>query len=177
MQIVAFNTDIRSDGNGTAAITWIAMEHILKIIDKGVANVTKYPRWSDYYRTEVNKTSLIANESVKNAIVPVNKTSYSAQYGQATTSDHIWVPSYREVGFGTDKETTGVIYSDLFYSNASRKRGHNSGHATAAGNASTWTLRSAHNQTTWIGVGTSGAKEYSIGVATQEAPVIGFCLG
>ena len=138
MQIAALDTDIMSDGSGNAHITWIAKELLATKHNmnstKTNANGWEASEMRTYLQTDI---WALIDPTVQNAIVAVDKTYYDHTTSSTKTcSDKVWIPSYREVGFGTGVENDGIIYSELFTDNASRIKYQN-------GTASSWWLRSA----------------------------------
>ena len=112
MQIVAMDTDVRSDGSGKSAITWIAMEDLDIDQTMNPSNGT-YAIWErcamrEYLQSDVLDT---IPDVVRNAIVSVDKTYGSGDTKTTKTcSDSIWIPSHREVTGKDTSEDSGVYY-------------------------------------------------------------------
>jgi len=145
MQIVAFDTDVLASGTGTAKITWIA---------KGFAEThrmnatnTNTDGWpASEMRSWLRETLLPTIDStVRNRIVEVTKTYYDyTTTSTLSTSDTIWLPSYREI-FGnstnsTNYELSGVDYTSFFTDNNSKIK-----YNITSGSISNWYLRSANS--------------------------------
>ena len=113
MQIIAFDTDIKSDGRGTAPITWIAIELLQ-------STVSDYSIWyvSSGSGSGVLRKHYLENvlpkipSNVRSAIVAVDKTYLdgTTKTSTSTISDTIWAPSMREWEAASRNETTGVEY-------------------------------------------------------------------
>ena len=154
MQIVAFDADTRSDGNGTAHITWIS-EQLLRTLKRmnpsragssgayteGTGSIGGWEK--SEMRTYMKETikPLIPAE-VRAAILEVTKTSdaynTSGTPYQQTTQDDIWLPSTRDLAYSDKKETSGPMYSEMFPDLASHKK-----HKVGSTSATYWWLRSA----------------------------------
>lgn len=110
MEIVAINEDDRADGQGKAGLTWISktLLNTAKPFDSTAG------RWSSSeIRTYLNEDILNMFPIVlQNDIVNVTKSSMYYKYNTDTTSDKIWLPSYREFGGSSNYTTeTGPVYS------------------------------------------------------------------
>lgn len=171
MEIVAFDTDDKADGTGKAKITWIS---------KGLLNNAYYTNsangipWSDsQIRSTLQSTiKALIPDVVRNHIVSVTKTSYTAASTDAVTSDDIWLPSARELnlGYTSNQETTGVTYSNIYTGiSETRKKKHN-------GVYSQYWLRSMHHQYTALykAVTNIGGETYGNYMASKYI-AIGFC--
>lgn len=131
MEIVAFDTDDRADGQGKAKITWISKD-LLPTAKSYNSSATTTGGWESSYLREYLKNTIkpLIPEAVRNAIVPVTKVQsiYSGSLvknGQTTTDD-VWIPGHHEVFNNTDSETTGAVYRNKFTDSTSRikyKRG------------------------------------------------------
>ena len=153
MQIAAIDADVMSDGSGNAHITWIAKE-LLATKKPMNSSATNAGGWeASAMRAYLqNDIWALINPTVQNAIVEVKKTYYDyATNSTKTCSYKVWIPSYREVGFGTDYEDDGAIYSELFTNNSSRIKKLN-------GSSTYWWLRSANSSysTGFRSVGNNG---------------------
>lgn len=116
--VAAKNSDIRTDGNGNAHITWIAIS--APYITRIMKNDTSYVNWADSRIRSFLNSSFYEQipENVRNAILQVRKTFFDASTESTLISDDkIWIPSIRELGgssAGYSYEDDGVIYQDLF---------------------------------------------------------------
>lgn len=124
MEIVAFDTDDRADGQGKAKITWIS---------KGLLNTAI--KWGNSYSDvwgDSNIRSVLRNtiyplipSTVKNAIVDVKKTSLSSNDNRdVETVDNVWIPSCQEVNNALNRYETGGYTYSVFSDNASRIKGN-----------------------------------------------------
>ena len=112
MEIVAFDTDDRADGQGKAGITWISKtvlnsNHVINATQKTVDGETAWTAggWenSDMRLYLKNTIKPLIPSTVRNAIVEVNKISSTYTGGTKvsdgqTTTDDVWIPSAIEVG-------------------------------------------------------------------------------
>lgn len=118
MEIVAFNTDDRADGQGKAGITWIS-KGLLNTTYKYNNSATTIGGWSQSEIRSYLKNTIkpLIPATVRNAIIEVNKVSSTYENnalvnnGQATVDD-VWIPSYRELAlsYQNSQETTGANY-------------------------------------------------------------------
>ena len=171
MQIAAIDGDVMSDGSGNAHITWIAKE-LLATVHNMNNEYTNANGWAasemrTYLQSDI--WALIQTD-VQNAIVAVDKTYYDyTTKSTLTCSDKVWIPSFREVNYGSKAEDSGVIYSELFTNANARIKNLN-------GSAAYWWLRSAESvdnigssEHFWIvfsmGLINSGAAAFKYGVA------------
>ena len=173
MQIAALDTDVLSDGSGNAHITWIAKE---LLATKHNMNSTREN--TDGWAASEMRTYLqndiwaLIPATVQNAIVEVDKTYYDHTTSSTLTcSDKVWIPSWREVGLGTDKENSGVIYSELFTHALSRTKKFN-------GSSTDWWLRSASPGTSnyyFVVVSSFGAGNRHTSYSTNGV-ALSFCM-
>jgi hypothetical protein len=112
---------------------------------------------------------------VRNAIVNVTKysnifdTSGTKVLNSATTDD-IWIPSNKEIFGGTDYETLGYFYNEVFASADNRKKSKNGG-----SNPGYWWFRTASTDNLFRLTRSDGAN--GSGNAGYLYPIaIGFCL-
>lgn len=174
MQIAAIDGDELADGSGNAKITWLCKGYQ----GKHNMNTTSTAKngWVDSAMRQYLIDSILPNidSTVKNRIKAVNKTYYDATSSSTKTSvDSVWIPSFREVGFGTDKENSGVIYSELFSDNNSRTKYA----SCTAVSASSWWLRSANSYSRFYfvhGNGASNGNNFTTADAL-DGVVFGFC--
>lgn len=168
MEIVAFDADELADGTGNAKITWISKNIITKHSINSSGGVSGgWP--GTEMRTWLIGTILSAIPSdIQGAIKEVNKT-YDAT---GISTDKIWIPSYREVGYGANAhEESGPIYSARFTDDNSRKK------RLVGGNSPEyWWLRTKSESTRFYSVPENGASTYNIiNVTSSVGVVIGFC--
>lgn len=149
MEIVAFDTDDRADGdttinNGKAKITWISKGLLLTEHKMNSTNTTAGGWESSEMRSYLKNTiKPLIPETVRNAIVPVTKVQsiYGSKFvvnGQTTTDD-VWIPSNHEVdSTSIGYESTVATYSLKFTSNETRVKKQETTRRW-------WWLRSTHD--------------------------------
>ena len=182
-RIIGKNKDALSSGNGTAALTWLSMgileTRAMNATTKTVGGQTQYTAggWANTDMREYLRETLLPKfpEIVRLNIKEVNKT-YRCKSPSDTTetiADTLWIPSYKEVGFSNSSyvESDGVVYSDVFTSNANRtiKQGN-----FGLGSADYWWLRSAYSTRDFSVVRSNGS-EYDSGAGYTNGLVLGFC--
>ena len=179
MEIAAFNADTKSDGTGTAGITWISKSYIM-YSKMDTTTYTNGNGWVDTYARNMLQTDFYNKlpDEVKNAIETVDKTYYaqtgrtsnSVLYGTKTCADNLWIPSFNEV-FGYNKvqmrgprEDSGVVYDEYFKDEESLKKG------------AIWWLRSENSNSAYELIHSDG---YPMTINTKanvsEAIVLGLC--
>ena len=132
MEIIAFDTDNKSDGSGKAAITWLSVG---TIAERQYMNLTP--------KTSEDETSLTAGgwknsdlraylreslfprlpELLQERIVPVTKVTSDYVYGSKSiesSPETLWIPSKYEMNLGTDCESSGPIYYEKFVDSSFR---------------------------------------------------------
>lgn len=168
MQIAAFDGDELADNTGNAKISWICKD-IFATHNMNPTNTTDGGWQSSNMRSYlINDVLGNMSSDLRSAIKEVKKTYYDVGSSSTKTSnDSIWIPSYREVGFGTGKEESGVQYSELFTNDSSRIKKYN-------GSASYWWLRSAYSSTYFYSVSNDGAYNY-YAASSSIGVVFGFC--
>lgn len=136
MQIAAFDTDDKADGNGKAGITWIGKELLATDHNMNATN-TNSGGWEATEMRSYLKNTIkpLIPSNVRNTIVNVTKKSDLAMGSQTTTED-VWIPSYKEV---LDSGEGAYYYSALFPDAASRKK-----HKAGSTSDTNWWLRSAY---------------------------------
>lgn len=169
MQLVALNADDLADGSGKAKSTWISRV-IIGSYKINSANTTQ--GWSgadarSYLRNAV-RAKLPSN--IRSAIKEVTKTYCDPYKETKSLSETVWIPSYREIFGGTDYEDSGVIYGDIYSSDASRQKLGVSGNAFA-----TWWTRSAHSVSQFVRVSSNGTAAI-YGLTNSNGLVLGFCI-
>ena len=184
MQIVGIDRDPLASGNGNAPITWISKELINSAhrMNPGLAGDSgnRTPGTGSIGGWDLTEMRNWLNTTVK-PLIPANVrtgikevTKYSRIFNTAeqavnnvTTTDDVWIPSCREVGFGV--ETEGPVYSRAFNGNAARIK-----YKIGASSASWWWLRSAHYTNYFYLVyngGTTGTNHANF----EGAVALGFC--
>lgn len=174
MQIVGIDADDLADGSGKAPLTFISKE-LLKTDHRMNATSTNTGGWeASEMRTYLRGTvKALIPSTVAAQIKEVKKYSYHYNgSANALTTDDVWIPSYREVNLGTNRETTGPNYATLFPDAASRVKTK-----TGATSASYWWLRSAYSSSSnfFYGVYPSGSSTSS-GASNERGVTLGFCL-
>ena len=174
-QIAAFDTDVDANGN-TIPITWVAKQIMVtsEQMNSTGTNSGGYPASAMKTYVDGLKSSLPA--TLQAMIVAASKTSryYNGVTLQDLTStEELWIPSYREIFGGTSYEQSGPVYSSLFSSSSTRIK-----KKYGTGSASFWWLRSVitGNASYFGRVNSSGNSgdnlaNYNSGV------VLGFCTG
>ena len=124
MQIVAFDSDPKSDGSGASHITWFAMDALYF----GNPDTMNH---SDGWEKGPIKTWLDTNvtanlpSNVSSAILQVNKyhgVFNSGYLVNALRPGTVWLPSVQELFGSTYYESSGKYWKELFKTNADRKR-------------------------------------------------------
>ena len=171
MQIAAFDADTKSDGTGTAPITWIAKWLLATTHNMNTDNTNKNGWEASELRMYLqNDIWSLIPINLQNAIVAVNKTYYDrTTLDTKECSDKLWIPSVREVGF-YGSENNGPVYSELFTDDNSRIKMLNS-------TADEWWLRSAvHTVDNYFhsvqNRGASGAD----GAPSSHGVALSFCI-
>ena len=177
MQIVAFNLDIKSDGTGTAGITWISRD----VIAEHTMNPTNTNNggWesSELRMWIQNDFYLTLPLELRENIVMVQKSYYDRTTRTTLRcNDLTWIPSYREMTGNSSHETFGVEYTSFFIDESSRiKYKYSFG---GKWNASWW-LRSAFDgtgttafETVYAGGQIDG---YPASASANQDIVLGFC--
>lgn len=171
MQIAAFDKDVlSSDGVSTAKITWISKGASFTF-PFSIINDNNGNKWEDCGCREFLRSTVYNNINpiVKNRIVDVFKTSIN-NVNEITTSDNIWIPSKREVGFKSNIESEGVVYTDYFNpgdTSTQKVEGIYSGSPRLW-----WTRTSASSTNIFI---TNGVSNSSTSPTNPQGIVIGFC--
>ena len=181
MEIVAFDTDDRADGNGKAGITWIsktllntaqAMNSTYKTSGSDSSYTTGGWENSDMRAYLKNTIKPLIPATVKNAIVEVTKIQSlhiggsRVKNGQTTTDD-VWIPSHHEVGSGTTYESQGAVYSSKFTDTTSRIKKRND-------STYSWWLRSVSGTNNFWSIYTDGNASSSNG-SNSSGVALGFC--
>ena len=170
MEIVAFDTDDRADGNGKAGITWISktvlntkhrmnLDYVANTEGTGTLGGWDKCEMRNYLRGTIK--NLIPAE-VRDSIVEVTKTTKayttSESRTQQITVDDIWIPSFREVYNSDTQDDSGPKYSTIYFDNNSRIKRIN-------GVATVWALRTADSKKYFIRILADGGSNSSATVA------------
>jgi hypothetical protein len=179
MEIVAFDTDDRADGdttinNGKAKITWISkglLPTAIKMHDTA-PNGAMYSYINSNARAYLlNNINPLIPETVMNNIVTVKKYFQNYTGGSSTSEESAnldtWIPSGKEVGLDIPRESHGVTYSGKFDSLESRVK-------KERGNSSVWTLRSVYSKSQYYAVRNTGSMGYTSTTGITHIP-LGFC--
>lgn len=183
MQIVGIDVDDLADGSGKAPLTFISKEllntsHRMNPANSGNTEGTgTIGGWEKCeMRSYLKETvKLLVPENVRNAIVNVTKYSNifdtsGTKVLNSVTTDDVWIPSNHEIFGGTNYETLGHIYSDVFTDANSRKK-----FKVGASSADIWWLRSSLSTYNFKRVSNNG--NGSGGSASDaNAVALGFCL-
>lgn len=167
-EIIAFDTDDLANGQGKAHITWLA-KHLLHNNSYMNETPTTEGGWAQCsMRNKLRDLVAECDGDLKSAIKEVNKTyfDYNAQITK-TIADTFWIPSSREVGFGsTPTESSGVVYSELS-SNRVKK--------TFSDNSQIYWLRTAASNKKYKIVTSSGSGGSNPDADQFQYILIGFC--
>lgn len=173
-QIVAFDTDVLSDGTTTVPITFITKNFAWT--NRMYSTSTTNGGWADcLIRAQLNDDILpTIDSSIASRIKEVKKTYYD--YGTSSTLytlDKLWIPSLREVNNSSTKphEDSGAVYNEVFSGDGGLIK-----YNVESGFLNTWWLRSAYNATQFIYI-SSNSDYYGANANGGQGVVIGFCLG
>ena len=163
MEIVAFDTDDKADNSGKAKITWIS-----KTLLNTKHKMGGSPWGSSGMRTYLADTikPLIPSD-VRTAIVGVSKTSKGVSSSD-TTSDELWIPSYREMMNNNTHEPTGVVYSTAYSVSSKRIKKHK-------GYADEYVTRSMFGTASYERITASGNVSQSAYGEGNYGIALGFC--
>lgn len=182
MQIVAFDTDVISGTNNTAAVSLLSYtvvpgsRRFNPSYVAGTVGTGTIGGWANSeLRTNLNDNTFLSTiqSDVAARIVTVDKYSLGydvtdAQENNKKSEDKIWIPSAHELGSAT--ETTGVVYS-FFSDNNSRKRWNYA--ETAAVSPKT---RTAFSTTKVWNLSGGGGVNSTTSVDRSDTVAIGFCV-
>ena len=181
MKIVAMDTDDLASG-GKAPITWISEQLLVTSHRMNPSNNNNTEGtgtiggWEKSDMRSYLKETIkpLIPQNVRNSIKEVTKHSNifdtsGAKVLNSVTTDDVWIPSDREIFGGTNYETLGHVYSDVFTDANSRKK-----FKAGESSASFWWLRSANDLGYFRcvsngGVGNTRSSSSTYGVA------LGFC--
>ena len=172
MQIIAFDRDIlSSDGTSTAKITWLSKSLSFQLPINLTTSHTG--GWAECECRKILNDIIYEQfpESVKNRILPVNKTysATSSPSGTTVISDKLWIPSSREMVGDDAYENSGIDYTDYFNSDDRRKKS-----LGLSLYFNTWALRSIYNSSIRM-IGSSGGTNASGSITGFYNLAIGFC--
>ena len=185
-QIVAFNTDNKSDNSGKAKVSFVA-QYLLKTskrynpaVSGSTVGTGIIGGWENCeLRAYLRDTILPLFPSiVSNRIVAVKK--YTCGYENGATNKNmlsnetIWSPSYREMSDATTFETSGIQYSLLKNATARTKK-----KATETSAIQWWSRSGANSGNTNAIAPTSAGSiisNYSKAVSNSRGVCIGFCI-
>lgn len=188
-QIVAFNTDNKSDNSGNAKISFVAQ---YGCATNKTWNPARTPSSAPYnegtgsvggwskctlraYLIDTIKP-LIPSE-IRSRIVSVKKISryYNTSDSvvrNGTSNEDIWSPSAYELGFSaTNTESSGVKYTSVFTGDAARIKQKNGGSA-----AIYWTRTAGNVSSLVCTVHSTGIATYTSNPTTGRMVVFGFCI-
>ena len=172
MEIVAFDGDALATGNGNAKITWLCKGCQGSLQMNPTA--TSSGGWASSAMRQYLIDFVLENiqSDVKEKIKPVYKTYFDVSDNSTKVStDSIWIPSYREMGYGTNKENSGVIYSGKFTDKTSRIKYMGS----LSGSAGYWWLRSAYSGDGYFDIVNGSGGTNGINASSAGGVVFGFC--
>ena len=180
MQIVAFDADDLADGSGKAAISWISkgllktymrMNPALSGTTEGTGTIGGWEKCE--MRTYLQNTIYpLIPYDVQSMIVAVTKGQFAydttgSKFTQ-TTTDRVWLPSYREVIDGNTNEGSEAEYCSLFTNNSSRIK-------RLQGTAILWRLRSAATSEYFRTINSNGTSNGIEKTNTYHAIPLCFC--
>lgn len=171
MQLIAKDKDVLADNSGTAKTTWM-VKAFYETHRMNTSSTTTDGWLGSEMRSWLRDTILPTIDStITSNIKEVTKTYYDFNTTSTlSTTDTIFIPSYREIFGGIDYENSGINYTD-FFNTAYKKIKYN----TSTGYADTWVLRSAYNTKNFRNVSTSGGAT-SGSASTRYGVVFCFCL-
>lgn len=172
MEIVAFDTDDRADGNGKAGITWISktlLNHAYKMNNTNtVAGGWTNSALRTYLRSTIKP---LIPATVRNAIVEVTKATNIYEGStkvQSNVIDDVWIPSGTEVT-GLTYETTDVKYTSRFNNDTARIK------YRLGDSARAWWLRSTVSSTKFGHIDPTGLRGTLSPNSSTDYIALGFC--
>lgn len=191
--IVAFNADDKADGSGKAKVTFVS-KYLLSTNHRwNPARAGSSGAWtvgtgsvgcwkeSELRAYVINTIAPLIPSGVSSRIVAVTKYSrgFATDDTAVTadeTSDSVWVPSYREIGYGTSTymESRGVTYPSAFPTGngGSSKRVKSK---VGGSNANFWTRSGGGSSKNGIAVYSTGTNLDQAASNSYAFP-IGFCI-
>jgi hypothetical protein len=170
MEIVAFDADIKADGSGKAAITWI-VERSLCTHAMNSTTIEGGWRNSEMRSWLQNDVYNGLPDDVRSAIVPVQKGYLVDGYSTPPSDmvvDNVWLPSAAEIANFTN-EPPIVNYTERFPDQSSRRKLPPTGSSYVD-----WWLRSAVSSTNFRGVVNDGSLK-NISATNTLHVMLGFC--
>lgn len=170
-RILAIDTDV--DANNNPIPVTIGFDELLPTVIQMNTTNTNSGGWeASAGRTTVAGYESKLPASVQLRLVAVKKYSYNkTTNADQITYDKLWIPNFKELGFTSNQESGGPVYSGVYTSDSSRVKklsGSNTSYWTrTAESSSTNYFRIAHSS----GVAGYNNASYSFGVA------LCFCLG
>lgn len=175
MQIVAFDTDVLTDGNGYAPITFISMETAPSTINMNTKNISQNAWNQSLLRQNLlEKTLPSIPSTVREHIVSVDKVTYaSVSSVNNISAETIWIPSMHEIYKGrSDVETQGATYYNIYNDANSRIKKRVNGQTGVR-----WTRTQFRSNTNSFYVVDNAGNAYG-DIPTQWLCYdFGFCLG
>lgn len=184
VQIMGFDMNPKADGSGNAKVA-AAYYYLLpaskRMNPAKVANTEGTGALGGWEKTEMrdylrNTIYPAMQNDLKELIVPVKKYTRIYQASDETavnnveTTETVYLLSDREVFAASGYETAGPAYTEVFSSNATRKR-----KKRTSSSAAWYWLRSAGGSTGFRGVGGNGDRDYD-GAGNSGAVLVGFDL-
>lgn len=182
MQIVAFDSDDKSDGSGKAAISWIGKQVLATKVEMNPALVSNDDgTYQEGTGTIGGWEKSTMRLHLQNTIMPIVPTlllnnikevvkehlAYNesgAKYTQ-TTNEKIWIPAQQEIDvtLGSDYKEIQPKYSDLLSDNVFVKKGAN------------WGMRNAIGTGEWRGASQTFGSIYTLTSGVSVGVVLCFC--
>ena len=165
MQLAGFELDVRADGNGMAATTWIAIEllpekHRMNPDSIGMADGWEKSELRAYLQDTVMNA---IPTNVRTRLVSVTKRQCTFGGWEQRTEDQLWIPDIDEI-FGENS-----TYYDLFQDDFIKRIKQSNG------SAAWWWLRSATNYAFAHTVNYRGSNINDT-VNNSGGVALGFCL-
>ena len=190
MQIVAKDTDPLASGSGNAPLTFVSKELLVtthrmnpsraadpndsSLYQEGTGTIGGWEKTE--MRTYLRDTiKPLIPSNVRSAIKEVTKYSKiyntsSTAVNNVTSTDDVWIPSYREIFGGTSYETSGPVYTTIFTDATSRIKNN-----VSSGSAAVWWLRSAIGDYNFMIVSSYGTSNGYYAYSSRGV-ALGFCL-
>ena len=169
-KILAIDTDV--DANDDPIPVTIGFDELLPTKMQMNTTNTNASGWeASAGRTTVAGYESKLPESVQLRLVAAKKYSIIQGGSEQVTYDKLWIPNYKELGFTSNQETSGPVYSGVYTDNNSRIKKLN-------GTANYYWTRTASSSVTNIfrRVDTSGEARSSA-AGDSNGVALGFCLG
>ena len=173
MDLVALDTDVKSDNSGKAKMTWIC--HGIPYQRVMSSSNSTYGGWASSEMRSWLISDILSKipTEIKSHIVSVKKSYRTRSPNDETlwSDDEIWIPSCTEIGITKTQyteglgESDGIFYSDYFSPYVSKK--------TLNSNSVFW-LRTAYNSSNFLATENEHYCNYSR-PAFANGVVFGFC--